>query len=585
MPPAKALLARSIFLLAFVSYAGVSQVLSGSVAVVTTLAGSAAPGLANGQGTAARFNFPQGVAVSSAGSTFVVDTNNNVLRTVSASGLVSAFVGSVAGPADGQGTAAQFNTPDGVGVSASGIAYVADWNNRKIRAVSPSGLVSTLAGGSLGSANGQGTAASFNTLYGVAVAASGTIYVADKNNNMIRAATPGGAVTTLAGSTTAGYLDGQGSAARFNGPAGVAVSLVDGTVFVAEYTGNVIRAVSPAGAVTTFAGSPSAGFLDGLGTAAKFRAPNGVAVSLAGTVFVADTSNHVIRAISPWGLVTTIAGSTASGHADGVGVAARFYGPCSLSVSGSGSIVIADALNNMVRLLAFTPCEAGSYCPNASVAIPCPPGSTCNPATGAFLLSNCTLCSPSQTSTLSLSPSRSATRTATPLPSPPGAAVVTTLAGDFSVSSVVDGQGSAAAFTSPRGVAAALGGTLYVADRAAHVIRVITTSGTVSTFAGSSGVLGNVNGVGTLARLNVPTDVAVASSGVVFVADAGNCLIRAITPSGVVSTFAGTGGSSFADGQGTNAAFSFATAIAVSLSSDVIYVADTCVRNVRLRAQ
>lgn len=184
--------------------------------------------------------------------------------------------------------------PKGIAVDASGNLYVADDINHRVRKITPAGTVSTLAGSALGSADGAGTAAQFNRPTGVALDASGNVYVADAKNHRIRKITPNGTVSTLAGSTE-GFAEGTSTAARFSEPVGLAVD-ASGNVYVADSDNSRIRKITPDGTVSTLAGG-SAGFADGTATTARFRSPSGVAVDAAGIVYVADRQNHSIRKI------------------------------------------------------------------------------------------------------------------------------------------------------------------------------------------------------------------------------------------------------------------------------------------------
>jgi len=344
-----------------VSYSDVSDFSSGntgtivSMKIVTTLAGTGSTGSANGTGTAASFYSPQGVAVDNSGNVYVADASNHLIRKITSAGVVTTLAGSGSqGSANGTGTAATFKFPRGVAVDGSGNVYVADRQNHMIRKITSAGVVTTLAGsGSSGSADGTGTAATFYQPCGVAVDNSGNVYVADASNHLIRKITSAGVVTTLAGSGSQGSADGTGTAASFNYPYGIAVD-GSGNVYVADKENNLIRKVTSAGVVTTLAGSGSSGSADGTGTAASFYSPYGVAVDNSGNVYVADRQNHMIRKITSAGVVTTLAGSGSSGSADGTGTAASFYQPCGVAVVGSGNVYVADTDNNLIRKITTT---------------------------------------------------------------------------------------------------------------------------------------------------------------------------------------------------------------------------------------
>ena len=298
----------------------------------TTFAGIAATGSADGVGSDAQFDFPSGVAVDSAGNIYVADSGNNTIRKVTPAGVVTTLAGLAGydGTNDGAGSAARFDYPEGVAVDSADNIYVADTFNNTIRKVTPAGLVTTLAGlaGYYGTNDGTGSAAFFYYPVGVAVDSAGNLYVADSENNTIRKVTPTGAVTTLAGlpqfdnkgNPVGGSANGTGSAARFDLPLGVALDSAT-NVYVADSANDTIRQVTPEGVVTTLAGlAGHSGIADGTGTNARFDLPGSVAVDSSGNVYVADTDNETIRKVTPAGAVTTLAGLAGhSGNANGTG--------------------------------------------------------------------------------------------------------------------------------------------------------------------------------------------------------------------------------------------------------------------------
>jgi sugar lactone lactonase YvrE len=312
------------------------------------------PGSADGTGSAARFNAPNGVAVDSAGNVYVADYSNDTIRKVTPGGVVTTLAGLAGSPggADGTGGAARFNAPNGVAVDGAGNLYVADKGNDTIRTVTPSGVVTTLAGlaGNPGSADGMGSAAQFNNPTGVALDSAGNVYVADYHNDTIRKITPAGVVTTLAGlAGNPGSADGTGSQARFYNPGGVAVDAT-GNVYVADQFNQTIRKITPAGVVTTLAGQvETAGSADGTGSAARFYFPTAVAVDSAGNVYVGDQSNDTIRRVTPGGVVTTLAGLGGNpGSADGIGSQARFAMPSGVALDSAGYLYVADNGNDRI---------------------------------------------------------------------------------------------------------------------------------------------------------------------------------------------------------------------------------------------
>jgi sugar lactone lactonase YvrE len=319
-----------------------------TIGTVSTLAGNGTLGFAEGTGAVARFYQPTGLAFDADGNMYVADNQNHRIRKITPAGVVSTFAGSgTSGFADGTGTAAQFNSPFDVAVDVAGNVYVADTYNFRIRKITPAGVVTTLAGNSnYGYADGGGAAALFYIPKGLVVDPSGNVYVADENNQRIRKITPTGTVTTLAGSTS-GSTDGDVSVAKFSNPGGIAID-ADGNLYIGDTGNHRIRKITPAGVVSTLAGSTQ-GITDADGSAARFNKPTGVIVDDDGNIYVADDDNERIRKVTPSGTVTTIAGGFAPGFTDGVAEDATFRSPTGIALDDAGNIYVADRHNHSIR--------------------------------------------------------------------------------------------------------------------------------------------------------------------------------------------------------------------------------------------
>jgi uncharacterized protein YjiK len=395
--------------------------------------------------------------------------------------------------------------------------------------------------GAPGNVDGTGTAARFNHPAGVAMDGAGNLYVADALNSTIRKVVVAtGVVTTLAGSAgLPGRNDGTGAAARFNQPWGVAVDGA-GNLYVADSGNATIRKVVVAtGVVTTLAGS-----------AGGFNYPTGVAVDGAGNLYVADNGVSTIdKVVVATGVVTTLAGSAGTtGSSDGTGAAARFNQPWGVAIDGAGNLYVADSFNGTIRkvvvatgvvttLAGSAGMHGSSDGTGAAASFSFPYGVAVDSAGNLYVADF---------------------RNYTIRKVVVATGVVTTLAGTAGMTGSSDGTGATARFSGPAGVAVDGAGNLYVTDTPNSTLRkVVVTTGVVTTLAGTVGMPGSSDGTGAAARFNSPEGVAVDGAGNLYVADFGNQTLRkVVVATGVVTTLAGTAGTAGGnDGTGTAARF------------------------------
>jgi sugar lactone lactonase YvrE len=310
---------------------------------VTTYAGTTGvQGSMDGPAATATFKVPQGMAMDASGNIYVADMYNNKIRKISSNGFVSTLAGSgLAGDVDGIGTAASFNSPSGVAIDINGNVYVADYWNHKIRMITPGGKVTTFAGSGVeGSEDKKGKLASFIYPQGIAIDKDGNLYVTDSNIQKVRKITPDSVVSTYAGTGVLGYTNGSSANATFNGPIGLTID-ADGNVYVSESGNNAIRKITKNGFVSTFAGSITGddGSADGTGTNATFFNPTGLAMDIQGNMYVADLDNHKIRKITPGGVVTTILSA---------GAYPTFISPEGIIVDGDDKIYVSDQTYHLI---------------------------------------------------------------------------------------------------------------------------------------------------------------------------------------------------------------------------------------------
>ena len=342
---------------------------------------------------AASFTSPTGIAVDSSGNAFITE-QNVIWKLVIATGALSVVAGSGAMSfADGTGTMGSFSQPVGIVVDSNGIAFIADLNNNRIRRlITATGVSTTFAGNSAPSfVDGVGTNAGFKQVNCITIDSSGNLFVTDLGNYRVRKIVVSTAVvSTVAGSGSNSYLDGVGTAAAFGYLRGIVADAV-GNVFVSDM--NRIRMVNVAtGLVSTLAGGSTSGFLDGTGTQALLNYPRLLALDKSGTsVLVPEHFGYRIRQVAiSTQVVTSAAGNGVVSIVDGVGSSASFQQCLGAAVDADGNVIVTD--NGRIRLMqAFSACQVGQYCPPASaVATACPIGSFCA-TTGISAPTACTL--------------------------------------------------------------------------------------------------------------------------------------------------------------------------------------------------
>ncbi len=327
-------------------------------------------------------------------------------------------------------------------------------------------------------------------------------------------------MSTLAGwPGAAGFLDGVGTAARFDCDGGIRLDS-SGNIYVADSVNNAIRKVTPSGVVTTVLGaSGNAGSTDGPVASASINGPGGVALDSSGNIYIADSLNYTIRKISTTGIVSTLAGSPGlSGKTDGVGSAARFEDPENLAVDSSGNVWVADGQGCTVREIS----PNGTVTTIAGRALT--PGTADATGTAARFGTLLGITVDSSGNVFVSDSSNNTIRKIAP------GAIVTTLAGSPGLSGSTDATGSAARFYTPSGLTVDSAGNLFITDSSNNTIRKLTAQGVVTTVAGSPGVSDSADGIGSQGHLNNPGDIAIDTSGNLFVADFYNNTVRKIVP-------------------------------------------------------
>jgi hypothetical protein len=339
--------------------------------IITTVAGNGTAGYSgdNGPATSAQLNDPMGVSADKNGNFFIVDRNNNVIRKVNSSGIITTFAGTgIAGYSGDSGLAinAQLNHPFGVLADNAGNVYISDPVNARVRKVNASGIITTFAGNGIYGYSGDfGPAINANIrgAVGLAIDTFGNVFIADRDTSVIRKVDKNGIITTFAGTSIPGYSGNGGPAtsAQLAGPIGLATDIA-GNVYIADGVEYVIRKVDLSGTITTFAGNHTWGNTgdNGPATSAQLVDPTGIAVDSIGNVYIGDVggAGERIRVVNNSNVISAFAGNGTYGYVgdNGPAINAEFRGPYSLTFApmGRGNLYIADEGNNVIRLVTMT---------------------------------------------------------------------------------------------------------------------------------------------------------------------------------------------------------------------------------------
>ncbi|KAI8911786.1 hypothetical protein EDD86DRAFT_124193 [Gorgonomyces haynaldii] len=319
---------------------------------VSTFAGSGISGNDDGTGTLAKLGDPYRIVFNRSDYMFVASYGGATVRVISPSGLVTTLAGNgTAGTLDGPVNTALFNKPAGVCIDTNGNLFIVDYQNSNVRKITSNGIVSTFAGsldGLSGQSDGIGSNANFTTPQDCAFDSQGNMFVTDYGNNLIRKISSSGTVTTFAGNSTVSFADGIGLAASFNSPSGIAIDRSD-VMYIVDKANNRIRRVTADGNVTTFAGTGSAGGLDGDRLSATFNYPTSITIAPNGNLFIGDSGNRKVRVIYTNGTVGTVAGTGGLGYQDGDGAVAKFKLPMGVAFNSQGELFVSDANDRRIR--------------------------------------------------------------------------------------------------------------------------------------------------------------------------------------------------------------------------------------------
>jgi trimeric autotransporter adhesin len=558
---------------------------------IRLVAGNGFPGYGGDGGRAAlaQLNYPGGLAFDSAGNLYIADTYNNRIRKVNRAGIITTIAGNgIAGfGGDGnQATLAQLSYPMGLAVDSAGNLYLCDVSNNRIRKIALTGVITTVAGdgGECYSGDGsQASSASLDNPTGIAVDGKGNLYIADTWNHRIRKVNKAGIITTVAGDGEEGYSGdgGLAASARIRFPGGLAMDSAN-NLYIADNGNNRIRRVDSSGTITTVAGNAANHKLgdDEQAEAAMLKEPTGLAIDHSGNLYIADCDNNRIRKVNPTGIITTVAGNGTFGYKGdgGPATSALLNIPSRVALDSTGNLYVVDSQNYRIRKIN----------PNGEITTIAGNGTSGyngdgGPATLAQFGWPTSVAVDSAGNLYIADAINNLIRKVTSF------GEITTIAGNrgaLSTRASLNSMATRMLISSPRDVAVDSSGNVYIVGGFDHCIFKVTPDGGITVFAGQLGKAGYKGDGSTadLAQLNYPSSITMDSAGNLFISDTGNSRIRKVSAKGVITTVAGNGNKGYAgDGdKAISALLSDPRAIAADTVGN-LYIADYgnhCIRKV-----
>ncbi len=526
--------------------------------MIQSVAGTGVNGFAGDGGPASRalLSNPYGLAIDPAGNVYIADLGNARVRKLSADGTIQTVAGGglIVPGGDGDGSPAvrmQLGEPRNVAVDLDGTLYVSDFGAQRVYCISPGGILTTIAGTGKAGFSGDGASAQLaqlNAPAGLALDSSGALYIADSSNNRVRKIYRGviSTVYNVMEPTGVAIASGGGLYVAARGYFGSVSNAITGIASAFDValdhggniygtTGQFVREVNADGKITTIAGSGASlnfGGDDGSAGKARLNAPSGIAVDSQGNSYIADTANHRIRKVTPWGVISTIAGTGQAGAAGDGGPAnsAQLSAPHALAIDSSDNLYIADSGNNAIRQITpggmILTVATGLNDPedlaldaNSLIYVADTGNSRIVTVTGSGVITK--LAEVSKPSGVAVD------RTGNVFVSESTAVVKISPSG---ISTIIDG------LNSPRGLVFTTEGDLFIAETGVNVVRRWTSAGSPSIVAGSGAAGFSGDGGPALgAQLNSPSGLASGPDGTIWIADQGNNRIRILTPIAAVA--------------------------------------------------